>query len=101
MLNFFSQGRIVQKAWDAQLHFLNVASKCKKPDDAGLKLLLIPLQECFKEAGTVCKRDEWENHSKTISEGLGPYCFLIKSCCLKMKPNPNMYCIIPSISQHV
>ncbi len=75
-----SQGTIVQKAWDAQLHFLTVASKCKKPDD--MKLLLVPLQECLKEAGAACKRDEWENHAKTISEGLGPYCFLIQCCLL-------------------
>ncbi len=93
MLGFFSQGRIVQEAWDAQLHFLNVASKCSKPDDARLKLLLAPLQECLKEAGTLCRRDEWQNHTKTISEGLGACCFLYKT--LRLQSKPSLTCTVP------
>ncbi len=76
MLGFFSQGRIVQETWSAQLTFLDVASKSSQPDDAGLKLLLAPLQECLKEAGTLCCNKEWQNHTKTISEGLGACCLL-------------------------
>ncbi len=63
-----------------------MASKCNKPDDAGLKLLLIPLQECLKEARTACKRDEWENHTKTISEGLG-VCYFLVNHSLQIKPS--------------
>lgn len=65
-----ASGAIVKRAWDAQRDFLIMASKCKKPDMKALMSVLGPIQQCMKDAGAAVKRDDWERHAKTVSEGL-------------------------------
>ncbi|GMH99701.1 hypothetical protein TrVE_jg347 [Triparma verrucosa] len=65
-----TSGSAVSSAWDAQLNFLEAASKSKKPSDQNA------LQPFFKvymeEKGKVGReRDEWENHEKALGEMFG------------------------------
>jgi len=51
--------------------FLLMASACKEPPQASLPQLLAPIAAKMKEVSAIVKRNEWEKHTKTVSEGLG------------------------------
>mmetsp|Transcript_799 Transcript_799/g.1168 ORF Transcript_799/g.1168 Transcript_799/m.1168 type:complete len:472 (-) Transcript_799:19-1434(-) len=68
-----SQADIVKKAWLAQKSILIMASKCKRPSPEAQPVFfskLMPIQETMKEAKSAISRNEWENHGKTVHEGL-------------------------------
>lgn len=60
----------IQRAWQAQRDFLVTASQSKKPDVATIASLLAPVQAITKEIRDNVNRNEWENHSKTLMEGV-------------------------------
>ncbi|CAM9626675.1 unnamed protein product [Chrysoparadoxa australica] len=64
-------GEIVGRAWAAQRAFLVMASQCKKPAQDKMGSLLADVSAEIKAANSNVSRDEFENHTKTISEGLG------------------------------
>lgn len=58
--------------------FLLKASACKEPPQASLPQALAPLAAKMKEISAVVKRNEWEKHTKTVSEGLGAVNWLVE-----------------------
>jgi hypothetical protein len=64
-------GKIVKEAWKEMRAFLLMASRCKEPPQAQLGALLSGVATQVKAASTLVKRNEWEKHAKTVSEGLG------------------------------
>lgn len=60
----------IQRAWQAQRDFLLLASQSRKPDPQSIAKLLAPVQAIVKEVRDNVNRNEWENHSKTLMEGV-------------------------------
>lgn len=63
-------GAIVKAAWSEMRKVLLMASKCKEPAQAALMPVLSGVVAKIKEASAMIKRNEWEKHSKTVSEGM-------------------------------
>lgn len=64
-------GKIIYDAWMEMRAFLLMASKCKEPAQAQLPPLLQGVSAQLKAASSLVKRNEWEKHAKTCSEGIG------------------------------
>lgn len=63
-------GAIVKSAWQEMRKIIVMAAACKEPSQAALPGLLTGVSSKIKEASAVVKRNEWEKHTKTVSEGL-------------------------------
>ncbi len=63
-------GSVVKKAWLEMRKIIVMAASCKEPDQASLQSLFSGVSSKIKEASTVINRNEWEKHTKTISEGI-------------------------------
>eukprot|EP00617_Octactis_speculum_P015450 CAMPEP_0185766316 /NCGR_PEP_ID=MMETSP1174-20130828/35936_1 /TAXON_ID=35687 /ORGANISM="Dictyocha speculum, Strain CCMP1381" /LENGTH=471 /DNA_ID=CAMNT_0028449909 /DNA_START=39 /DNA_END=1454 /DNA_ORIENTATION=+ len=63
-------GDLVKEGWDAQRAYLVMASQCKKPKPADLPALQKPFQEVMKKANDGVGRGDFENHQKTVKEGM-------------------------------
>lgn len=63
-------GAIIKEGWDAQRTFLVMASQCKKPKPADLPKLLKGVQDAMQKANGCVERGAFENHQKTIKEGI-------------------------------
>ena len=63
-------GNIIKAAWAEQRKFLLMATACKEPAPAALSGLLTNLGAQLQAAKKAVKRNEWENHTKTVSEGI-------------------------------
>lgn len=77
-----SAGQYVRDAWLEMRAFLLLASACKEPDQAQLISLLAPVSTKIRELGSAIKRNEWEKHLKTCSEGVQALNWL----CVKPAP---------------
>lgn len=64
-------GKIVSDAWQEMRKFLVMASQCKEPAQAALAPLLQGVSVHMKAITALVKRNEWEKHVKTCSEGMG------------------------------
>lgn len=64
-------GDIIKQAWGELRTFLVMASECKEPNQAEMGPLLEGISSKVKEASSLVKRNEWEKHTKTVSEGIG------------------------------
>ena len=65
-----SGGEMLCEAWAELRCFLIMASACKEPASAVLPSLLGNLSAKIKTVATAIKRNDWEKHMKTISEGV-------------------------------
>ncbi|KAJ1393286.1 adenylate cyclase associated N terminal-domain-containing protein [Ochromonadaceae sp. CCMP2298] len=63
-------GAIVKEAWQEQRVFLMLASQCKEPAQTKLPSLLASLGAQLKASGALVRRNDWEKHTKTCSEGI-------------------------------
>lgn len=63
-------GNNIKEAWQAQRAFLLMATACKEPAQSSLPSLLKDLSVKLSAAKTLINRNEWENHTKTLSEGI-------------------------------
>lgn len=63
--------KLVADAWAAQRAFLVVASQCKKPSDKLAVMKSCGVVDACQAAGKATKRGDFENHYKTVAEGLG------------------------------
>jgi len=63
-------GNNIKEAWQAQRAFLLMATACKEPAPASLPSLLKDLSVKLSASKTLINRNEWENHTKTLSEGI-------------------------------
>ena len=63
-------GQLVKEAWAEKRKFLLIASACKEPAQAALPGLLGGLAGKMREISAAVKRNEWEKHTKTCSEGV-------------------------------
>jgi hypothetical protein len=64
-------GLLIKDAWNEMRKFLLMSTYCKEPTQVKLNSLLIPLTEKVKACNVAVKRNEWEKHTKTLSEGVG------------------------------
>lgn len=63
-------GNNIKEAWAAMRAFLLLASACKEPPQTALPGLLKDLSAKLSAAKNFVNRNEWENHTKTLSEGI-------------------------------
>lgn len=63
-------GNNIKEAWQAMRSFLLLATACKEPAQTALPALLKDLSAKLTAAKTFVNRNEWENHTKTLSEGI-------------------------------
>lgn len=75
-------GNNIKEAWQAQRAFLLMATACKEPPQSGLPPLLKDLSVKLSASKTFINRNEWENHTKTLSEGISCLNWL----CIKPAP---------------
>ena len=64
-------GLLIKDAWNEMRNFLLMSTYCKEPTQVKLNSLLLPLTEKVKACSAAVKRNEWEKHTKTLSEGVG------------------------------
>lgn len=64
-------GRLVTEAFSEIRILIEIATACKEPSQAQLTSLIAPLGRKMKSIGDLTKRNEWEKHTKTVSEGMG------------------------------
>lgn len=64
-------GNIIKDAWYEMRKILIMATACKEPPQAKISTLLASLSEKVKASSAAVKRNEWEKHCKTCSEGIG------------------------------
>jgi len=64
-------GKLVKEAWIELRAFLLLASSCKEPAQTALTPLLSGIGSKIKEISGSVNRNEWEKHSKVVSEGVG------------------------------
>ncbi len=63
-------GAVIKSAWHEMRKVLVIAAACKEPAQAALPGLLAGVIAKIKESSNVVKRNEWEKHAKTCSEGI-------------------------------
>jgi hypothetical protein len=64
-------GNNIKEAWQECRAVLLMAASCKEPTQTALPGLLSKLAAKLKAAPTLVKKNEWEKHTKTCSEGIG------------------------------
>ncbi len=64
-------GEVIREAWGEMKRVLVMSMLCKEPSQAQLQGVFASLSAKMKSAGTLVKRNEWEKHTKTVSEGVG------------------------------
>ena len=64
-------GSVVKACWDELRSFLEKAAACKEPSQADLVQMFTQISQKAKSLSALTKRNEWENHLKTLSEGIG------------------------------
>ena len=64
-------GALVKACWNELREFLLKAASCKEPPQAEITKLFLPISTKAQGLGGLTKRNEWENHMKTLSEGVG------------------------------
>lgn len=63
-------GTNIKEAWAELRNFLVMACHCKEPTQAALPGLLAGLGAKLGAAKKFINRNEWENHTKALSEGI-------------------------------
>ena len=66
-----TSGKVVKEAWLEVRNILLMAIKCQEPPQVQVPKVLSKISDKLKEATSLVKRDPWEKHTKTISEGIG------------------------------
>ncbi len=64
-------GEVIREAWGEMKRVLVMSTLCKEPSQAQVQGVFASLSAKMKSAGTLVKRNEWEKHTKTVSEGIG------------------------------
>lgn len=64
-------GEVIREAWGELRKILLMSTACKEPSQAQVQGVLSQLSTKMKAAGPLVKRNEWEKHTKTVSEGIG------------------------------
>lgn len=75
-------GDIIKQAWVEMRKVILTATACKEPPQSQLPTLLGALGAQLKACSNAVKRNEWEKHGKTCSEGIGALNWLL------VKPAP-------------
>ena len=78
-------GKLTADAWTEMRNFLLMASSCKEPPTTSMSPLLAPIANKMKEIKSKINRNEWENHGKTVEEGVSSLNWLV------IKPAPRDY----------
>lgn len=63
-------GAIVNAAWLEQRKLIVMAAACKEPAQSSLQGLLSGIAAKVKECSNAINRNEWEKHTKAVSEGM-------------------------------
>jgi adenylyl cyclase-associated protein len=64
-------GVIVKEAFEELRKVLLMAATCKEPPQDKLPAVLAGISAKVKAASGLIQRNEWEKHTKTVSEGIG------------------------------
>ncbi len=64
-------GELIKGAWGELRKFLYTATACKEPAAGQLNGLLGGMIEKIRAIQKAVARNEWEKHTKTVSEGVG------------------------------
>jgi adenylyl cyclase-associated protein len=75
-------GAIIKQGWAEMRSFLLMATQCKEPAQAALPGLLGPLAAQLQAAKKLVNRNEWENHTKTVSEGISCLNWYVSWCTI-------------------
>ena len=78
-------GNLTADAWTEMHNFLLMASSCKEPPTTSMSSLLAPIANKMKEIKSSINRNDWENHGKTVEEGVSSLNWLV------IKPAPRDY----------
>jgi adenylyl cyclase-associated protein len=73
---------VVKECWFEVRNYLLAAASCKEPSQPEAMKLFTPVAEKVHHLSTLTKRNEWENHLKTCTEGVGALNWLM------VKPAP-------------
>lgn len=63
-------GNNIKEAWQEMRSFLLMACHCKEPPQTALPGLLTGLGAKLQASKKFINRNEWENHTKALSEGI-------------------------------
>lgn len=66
-----ASAQLVKEGFDELRKIILQASACKEPTKEQLPALLANISAKMKAANSNVKRNEWEKHTKTLSEGIG------------------------------
>jgi hypothetical protein len=66
-----SSAHLVKEGFEELRKVLMMAHTCKEPSQAQLPTVLTGISTKAKAANAAVKRNEWEKHCKTVSEGIG------------------------------
>lgn len=75
-------GKAIKDAWLEKRAFLLMAANCKEPPQAAMMSKLSGVVAKMKEVGALVKKNEWERHGKTVTEGVQSLNWLV------VKPAP-------------
>lgn len=75
-------GEAIKKAWLEKRAFLLMAANCKEPPQAIIMQKLSGVIASMKEVASIIKKNEFEKHGKTVSEGVQALNWLV------VKPAP-------------
>eukprot|EP01033_Poteriospumella_lacustris_P003634 gene3634-2618_t len=64
-------GKIIQETFTEMRGVLELAANCKEPPQAQLREVLTPMFTKMQSLSPLLKRNEWERHMKTLTEGIG------------------------------
>lgn len=64
-------GNNIGEAWTEMRNILVMATACKEPTQAQIGTVFANLGTKLKAQSNFVKRNEWEKHTKTCSEGIG------------------------------
>jgi adenylyl cyclase-associated protein len=71
-------GATVAEAFNAQRAFLHTTSRCKKPSDAELPLLLEATSKCMIALSDPRRQSEFYNHLKAVADGIQALAWVIQ-----------------------
>lgn len=64
-------GNNIAEAWAEMRNIIFMATACKEPAQAQVGTVFANLSAKLKAQSNLVKRNEWEKHTKTCSEGIG------------------------------
>mmetsp|Transcript_20465 Transcript_20465/g.15090 ORF Transcript_20465/g.15090 Transcript_20465/m.15090 type:complete len:470 (+) Transcript_20465:55-1464(+) len=78
-------GKIIEECFGELRSVLELAANCKEPPQSQMREVLTPLGTKMQSLSPLLKRNDWERHMKTLTEGIGALNWVA------IKPNPREF----------